>query len=625
MCGICGTLHLDFEKPARVETVRRMADQMVHRGPDAEGFFADGPVALGARRLAIIDVASGHQPRENENKTVHVVFNGEIYNHAALRERLVKKGHVFCSRSDTEVLVHLWEERGPEMPEDLCGMFALALWDAPARTLFLARDRLGEKPLYYHADAGRLVFASEIKTLLAAGDIPVRLDPQAVHDYLTLRFTPSPATGFSGIHKLPPAHWLLAKPGGWTVRRYWDIPDFSPKGGQSLAENARTLSVLLDRAVAGKLESEVPLGAMLSGGMDSSAVVAGMRSAGHARISTYTVDYPEPGPHSEAAYARLAARAFQTDHHEILVPGESFSAGVSETVRILEEPLADMAAHPVLALSRESRATVTVLMTGTGGDELFGGYPVYREAALGALLSRLPGHLWERLVLPAAGFLPKGFPGKNFVRRARVHPKEVFLGSSCVYGSLDEEAKRALYTKDFAGALDFRPTGLLCRETMERAKGATALQTMAYCDTMLWLPDSHLIMTDKCSMAASIETRSPLLDHGLAEWAARLPDACRRTLWESKVVFRRAMRDRLPRAILKRKKRGFSTPIHLWLKAPDNPMERMLLEPDARTRVLFRQAPIRTLFSRHRAGDGDQSAVLYTLVVLEQWMREFFG
>ncbi|MFP4475050.1 MAG: asparagine synthase (glutamine-hydrolyzing) [Desulfatibacillaceae bacterium] len=623
MCGICGVLHRNFETPADPVVIHAMTTAMAHRGPDGEGVYTDGPLGLGARRLAIIDVASGRQPLANEDGTVTVVFNGEIYNHAEIREELRGQGHVLHTRCDTEVLPHLWEDSGPDMVQRLNGMFAFALWDSSSRTLFIARDRLGEKPLYYYAGPDRLVFASEIRTLFAAGNVPAELDPQAVHDALTLRFVPSPATGFRHIQKLPAGHWLMVSPGKLRQQRYWDVEEFTPHAGNSLEENAKELAAMLDEMVGMRLESEAPLGAMLSGGLDSSAVVACMRRAGHDPVCTYNVDYAEPGPHSESAYAKEVAEAFSTEHHQITMSLDDFVSGLSDTVRSLEEPLADMAAWPILSLCRQSRSSATVLLAGTGGDELFGGYGVYAEAAYHKLARHVPDFLWKTLVSPVYALSPFKLPGRNFVKRIRQPVETTFLGGSTVYGGLDEEGKTALYTRDFLGSAELAPTVRLCRRAMSRAEDATRLGKMSYLDTVMWLADSHLTMMDKMSMAASMEMRNPLLDHRLVEWAARLPDSHKRTMTRSKIVFRQAMQGTLPESVLTRKKRGFSTPVDIWFSKPHSEMEDMLFDPGAKTRHLFRPEAIRDLFRRHRQKDGDHSATLFTLLVMELWMREF--
>ncbi|MEW5736888.1 MAG: asparagine synthase (glutamine-hydrolyzing) [Thermodesulfobacteriota bacterium] len=623
MCGICGIVEFDPARPADAVALKAMTDSMILRGPDGEGFFFDGPAGIGARRLAIIDIPGGAQPMQNEDGSVAVAFNGEIYNHAELREELKKKGHVFRSRCDTEVLAHLYEQHGPDMVGLLNGMFAFAVWDQKERTLFVARDRLGIKPLYFCRTGRGFAFASEIKSLLQAPGVEVGLDHEALHHFLTLRFTPGPRTLFSGIRKLAAGHSLTVKDGRVTVRRYWDLPGGPPEPGIGAARAAERVRELVEDSVRLRLIADVPLGMMLSGGLDSTAVLCAAANAGASSLSSFTLEYEEPGEHNEAEYARMAAEAFGARYHPVPVGLSDFADGLSAIVRLLEEPVADMSSYPILRLCEQCRKTVTVLLCGMGGDEVFGGYGVYREAVYGRWAGMVPGPVWDRLVAPAFAGLPARVPGKNFVKRVRRPVEETYLGANFVYGGFSEEEKSGLYREELRERQERFDTRALCRRLMENVQGRSALSKMIYLDTKLWLCDSHLIMGDKMSMAASVEMRIPLLDHRLVEAAWQMPDACKVTLSDSKAVLKKAFKREIPEPIRRRPKRGFSVPVDLWFKDPDSRLSQMLRDPGSPLRGLFRQEPVDRLFDLHRRGAGDYSAHLFTLLTLDLWMRNF--
>jgi asparagine synthase (glutamine-hydrolysing) len=625
MCGICGLVYHDPERPVDSRILRNMARKIVHRGPDDEGFYIHKNIGIAVKRLSIIDIAGGHQPIGNEDDTVVVVYNGEIYNYLTLKEDLKVRGHVFKTRSDTEVLVHLYEEYGTGMVDHLNGMFAFAIYDQKQGRLLLARDRLGIKPLYYIETDDWFLFSSEIKSLLELHELRPELDMEALHHFLTFRFTPAPMTLFKGVKKMPPGCFMeyLVGRRGQTPRRYWDLMFDCSESEFSSATANEALRDLLQDAVKIRLMSEVPLGAMLSGGVDSSTVVSRMAKASEQTISTFTIAYEEEGPHNEGVFARMTAQAFQTDHHEILVRLDDFIKNLERMIYYMDEPIADPAAIPIYDLCRFSKQHVTVLLSGVGGDELFGGYDVYREAIYSAYLGYIPRCVWNIVVLTLYGLMPNGTVGKNFVRRVNQPIEDVFLGSSVIYGGFSEWEKAVLYTDDFAREQAAFNSHNVVRETLRGVPQASRLHKMIYVDTKRWLGDSHLIMMDKMSMANSIELRTPLLDHRLVEFSAAVPEKSKVNLLRSKIIFRDAFRAEIPKPIITRPKRGFSTPINLWLKNAESELSEILLNQGGVAREIFKKEEIINLLDRHRQGRVDFSASLFTLLVLNLWLTTF--
>jgi len=625
MCGICGIVYRDPQRPVDSRILRDMAGVIAHRGPDDEGFYIHRNIGIAVRRLSIIDIAGGHQPMVNEDNTVAVVFNGEIYNYLTIRKDLEARGHVFKTRCDTEVLVHLYEEYGRDMVEHLNGMFAFALYDQKQGQLFLARDRLGIKPLYYVNARDWLLFGSEIKSLLSFPEFNRDLDPEALHHYLTFRFVPAPMTLLKGVKKLPPGFLLEYLPSQEypIARPYWDIRFERAEGDFSADQSAEALRELVHDAVKIRLMSEVPLGAMLSGGVDSSVIVSRMTKASGKRISTFTIAYKEEGPHNEGVCARAAAGAFRTEHHEIIVRLDDFIENLERMVYFMDEPIADPAAVPIYDLCRLSKQFVTVLLSGVGGDELFGGYGVYREAVYSAFLRRLPRLAWESIITPLYSVMPEGMRGKNFVNRVHRPIEDVFLGSSVIYGGFSEGEKASLYREEFAREQASFDSHDVVRETLRRVPRASRLNKMIYVDTKHWLADSHLIMMDKMSMANSIELRAPLLDHRVVEFAAALPESSKVNLLRSKILFKDAFRHEVPREIIARRKKGFSTPLQAWLRIAQSDLAAILLNQGGIAGDMFRREAVVNLLDRHRQGRGDFSASLFTLLVLNVWLKTF--
>jgi asparagine synthase (glutamine-hydrolysing) len=622
VCGICGYTFFDRERSVDQADLQRMNDAIIHRGPNDEGYFLDANIGLAMRRLSIIDLAGGRQPIYNEDQTVVTVFNGEIYNYLELKKDLETRGHRFRTNCDTEVLVHLYEEYGADLMAKLNGMFVFAIFDKRERRLLIARDRLGVKPLYYTAKEGRFIFGSEVKSIIAVGACSSELDTEALHHYLTFRFVPSPMTMWKDVRKLPPGCCIECHDGNFSVRRYWDISFVPHTNTRSCAQAAEEVHDLVVDSVKRRLMAEVPLGSMLSGGVDSAVVTAAMAQTAPGRVSTFTIDYAEEGPHREAAYARIVSEAFNTDHHEIVVGATEFMEALDRMVYFMDEPIADPAAIPVWELCRFSKQHVTVLLSGIGGDEVFGGYPIYREALYRKQLRLLPPALWRGVVAP---LYPAWLPGRNFVKRIGFPLGATFLGSSPIYGGFSEAQKQSLYTSDYGGSRNDSNSHDFIAGIVAHLRGVNDLDAMMYIDTRLWLADSHLIMSDKMSMAVSLEIREPLLDYRIVELAATMPAHFKRTLRESKVVLKSAFAKTIPAAIIHRKKRGFSTPLDVWMKQSRPEVESMLTGPAARIMEYVRPQPIHELFDRHARGEGDQSASLFTLIVLELWLRRFCG
>ena len=623
MCGIYGMLHLDGASAAP-EALRPMARRTVHRGPDDEGAYIDRPLAFGMRRLSIIDVAGGHQPLGNEDGTLSLIANGEIYNYRALRSELSAQGHRFRTASDCETIIHLYEQHGDAFVERLNGMFAFALWDARRRRLLLGRDRLGIKPLYLWHDGRRLVFASEAKAILAIPGIRAELDPSALSSYLELGYVPAPQSIFRGIRKLAPATVLSAEHGQVAERRYWTVPaqvDAAPSE-QEWVERVRSR---LEESVRMQMVSDVPIGAFLSGGVDSSAVVAFMAAASGRPVKTYAIGFgggEAENFYNELPYARKVAERFGTDHHEILVRPDVASL-LPQLLWQMDEPIADTAFITTYLVSQFARRDVTVILSGVGGDELFGGYRRYLGSHYQAYFDRLPAGLRR-----AASALGEKLPGDrhspllNALRLAKGFLSTAGLPFDERYRSYVE-----VFPDDAATALLRQPrsdTYDALSDAFAAASGGDELNQMLAVDAQTQLPDDLLLLTDKMSMAVSLECRVPLLDHELVELAARIPQEVKIRGGRLKHALKAALADVLPPDILDRKKRGFGTPMGAWLKGELAPLMREVLSASAiEARGLFRPPEVAALIEAHSANRLDGTDRLLTLLHLEIWARMY--
>ncbi|MFH1571934.1 MAG: asparagine synthase (glutamine-hydrolyzing) [Gemmatimonadota bacterium] len=623
MCGIAGKVLAAPDGAVDRSLVARMCDRLRHRGPDDEGLRVQGRVGIGMRRLEVIDLEGGHQPMANEDGSLWIVFNGEIYNYRLLRQELEAKGHRFASQSDTEVILHLYEDLGAECVERLRGMFAFALWDSVRDQLFLARDRLGKKPLFY-ADLGHgLTFASELGAMLCDPEVDAELDYRAVDEYLTYLFVPHPRTIYRRVRKLPPGSRAVYRAGRLEVERYWTVEyrPASAAGGYREAEDE--LEALLLEAVELRLAADVPLGAFLSGGLDSSLIVALMRRL-RADVQTFSVGFQDAS-FDELGNARRAAAALGTRHREFRV-----SYGVRELMPdLLEhfgEPFADASAIPTYHLSRVTREHVTVALSGDGGDEVFGGYrryiaglwagvynfPAWRAPVWG--MEQLAGRLREPAGYYGASWRKKIRRFAEFARRRRELP-----GSSWDF-FLTEADKQRLYTGHFAAVLaaDADPASLAPYQASQSQAGD---QSSAWLDLMTYLPDDILTKVDRMSMATSLEVRCPLLDHVVVEHMARMPRHEKFGYLSGKRLLRRMAARHLPAEILQRPKHGFAVPMARWLKAELRPwMEELLLSSASRSRALFEPSVVGQMVDLHLSGRRDLSQQLWALMVLELWL-----
>ncbi|HSB80584.1 MAG TPA: asparagine synthase (glutamine-hydrolyzing) [Candidatus Methylomirabilis sp.] len=623
MCGIVGIVKLDPRVPVDETRLKRMRDVLYHRGPDGEGLWIDGPVGFGHRRLAIVDVAGGSQPMANEDESVWIVYNGEIYNHPTLRPELEKRGHRYRTRSDTETILHLYEEEGERCVERLQGMFAFALWDRARERLLLARDRLGIKPLYYACVGDELLFASEIKAILAAGSLSPEFNAAILPEYLATRFTSGKETFFRGVLKLLPGRtlsWSLAV--GFRERRYWRLPVETEGARTTLREQAGELRARLEAAVQSHLMSDVPLGLFLSGGVDSSGLAALMAPMVREPIRTFAVGFSEPEA-NELAYARLAARAVGTEHREVIVSPQEFFRTLPQLLWHEDEPIAFPSSIPLYFVSRLAREHVKVVLTGEGADELFLGYNRYRVTAwnqrLGRVYRRLVPHALRQKTSRMVGALP---------RRMRRYAQRTFL-------ALPPDP-RALFCENFAVFPEVMQQDLLLDRKLQvhtdpyahelrlyQESSGGALERMGYADLQTYLVEL-LMKQDQMSMAASIESRVPFLDHEFVQHAVAIPGHLKIRGWRTKAVLREGLRDLVPPEILRRRKMGFPVPLGRWLRGPFWPVVReFVLGPRARQRAFFDPSVLRRLAEEHRAGAAEHGDRLWLLLNLEIWQRIF--
>ncbi|WP_447979459.1 asparagine synthase (glutamine-hydrolyzing) [Candidatus Nitrospira bockiana] len=614
MCGIAGVLNLQGNGTVDRSTVEPMARAMVHRGPDDDGLFTSGPVGLAHRRLSIIDLATGHQPMFNEDGSIAIVFNGEIYNHRTLRTNLESKGHVYRTSSDTESIVHAYEEFGDDFESHLTGMFAFALWDAARQQLVLSRDRLGIKPLYFTIHRDQLLFASEIKAILAVPGIEPRVDLDALDAYLSLRYVPGPKTLFKGISKLQPGHTLIAHQGRTTIRCYWDLHFAEDHAAESTA--VEEFTTLLHQVCEEHLMSEVPYGVFLSGGVDSSAIAATLQTLLHDRVTTFTVGYEDAEGVNEFHFADSVAHRLNTIHHSLTLRAADFAEWIPDLVWHLDEPVGDPACIPLYFLSREAKPYATVLHSGEGADELLAGYSIYRKMQL---LDRL----YHPFLAPGYRALARIAGQGKLARYLRLLGKPLDVRYRGVSGHFLEGRKEELikpgtFTQS-AGYLNETFAGYFAA-----VRGQAPLNQMLYVDTKTWLPDDLLVKADKMTMAASIELRVPFLDHRLVEFAARLPADLKIRNGETKYLLKKAVESDLPHDVVYRTKKGFPVPIAQWFKAGLHEVgSDLLLGPKSVISGFCEAAVIRRMLAAHKEGQCDLSNELWGLLVLEMWFQKF--
>jgi len=623
MCGICGIISTDPSEHFDSRIIQRMRDTLAHRGPDDKGAYLGPGIALGHRRLSIIDLRpEGRQPMANEDGRVQIVFNGEIYNFAEHRDWLIAKGHRFKSRTDTEVIIHLYEELGIDCLKRLRGMFAFAIWDERKRFLFLARDRLGKKPLFYHFDGKRLLFASEIKALLAYPSVTATADPQAIDYYLSLGYVPGPFSAFKGIQKLPPAHYLTFSQGRLEIKRYWQV-HYLPK--LELSENAACAQIVerLTEAVKLRLISDVPLGAFLSGGIDSSAIVALMAKLSNAPVKTFSIGFNEP-EYDETEHARSVAQQFGTEHHQFTVEPDAID--ILETlVWHFDEPFADSSALPTYYLSKLTREHVTVALNGDAGDENFAGYPRYLVTLLSQYLYSGSGPLRGVMGSTAAQGRKLFRDNSKMARCLRLIERTLKSGPRLGYLRLmTHRPGESMYSADFASSVDRDAAEKLIMAAYDRSDAKHIVDATLNVDLDLYLPYDLLVKVDIASMAVGLEARSPMVDHEFVEFVATLPARFKISGLTLKAIFKKALRGLLPERILTRRKMGFGVPLDHWFRGQLSELLRdTLLSQRSLERGYFRRRSVEQLVEAHISGRSNHQYQLWNLLMLELWHRVF--
>ena len=619
MCGIAGVIYSDHQHPVDGDLIDRMCAVIHHRGPDEWGMWCEGPVGIGMKRLRIIDLAGGSQPMAAAGGKIRIVFNGEIYNYRELREDLEKRGYRFVTNSDTESILHLYEEYGEECVQHLRGMFAFAIWDARRRTLFMARDRFGKKPLHYLHDGQKLVFGSEIKSLLQHPDVKPEVYRPAIVNYLAYGYVPDPDTMFLGISKLPPGHTLTWKDGHIVVKQYWDLrfqPDDPPKDDEYYLNE---VDRLLHEAVKIRLVSDVPLGAFLSGGIDSSLVVAMMARQMREPVKTFSIGFEEE-KYNELPYARMVAAKYGTDHHEEIVRPDAEEV-LSDLITVFDEPFADSSAIPTYYVSRMARRHVTVALSGDGGDEIFAGYGRYLDSTLADRLEHVPLALRRTVLGGAARLLPEGFKGTKTLRYLAADRDARYLAKmtkelSCRY--------QAVFSQDLMAEAGGGNPAAALEGCFLKVKGLDAVTRRQYADVKGYLPGDILTKVDRTSMLVSLEARSPLLDHRLAEFAATIPTELKVRGRSLKNVLKTLARRYLPEELIDRPKMGFEVPVAKWINSEWREMSHdLVLGERALQRGNFNPRYLNWIMEEHRSGRRNHNGAIWALMVLEMWYWSF--
>lgn len=634
MCGICGILNTALQPLAVPGVIDHMSARITHRGPDSHGKFELPYLALAIRRLSIIDLETGDQPLSNEAGDVTLVFNGEIYNYQEIRRQLLDRGHRFKTHSDGEVIAHLYEERGEDFVHDLNGMFAIALWDDRRKRLILARDRAGEKPLYYWQRGSLVVFASEIKSILEYPEVSREIDLAAVRQYLFYGYVPSPRSIFVEIRKLPAGRRMVVEGGKIQSESFWRLKDHLRPPGETRISRARENELVeelrrrLREAAISRLVSDVPLGVFLSGGVDSSTLVALMSELAPGQVNTFSVAFAEKS-FNEEPFANLVARRFRTRHHVLRADEPALREGLEALAGRLDEPLADPAVIPTFLLSRFARTEIKVALSGEGSDELFGGYPTYLGARLAQYYLRIPGtlrrHLFGRLksVLPVSS---KAVPMGLFMRRFLTHAeKDPAVRHLAWFGMFAPQELDEIFPARQHGELPVSDEALApLQNVTEGARFENALAEALYLDFCLYLADDLLVKIDRASMACSLELRTPFLDHRLIEFAAAMPVDLKVKGFALKYLLKKAVGPWLPRQIVWRQKRGFSVPVSHWLRHELEPLlHEMLSESRLKSQGLFNPWQVQRLLREHHAGKADHRKTLWTLLCFELWYENW--
>ena len=653
MCGIAGWINLDTSKPNQnaEPVLHSMCERIVHRGPDSEGLWIDETAALGMRRLSIIDLKTGDQPVFSEDRSVIVMMNGELYNYREVRAELEKKGHKFTTKSDTEILPHLYEEHGEDLLEHVNGMYAFSLWDSRRKELIIARDRFGEKPLYYGVFEGKLIWASELKSLLAHPSVKPELDLNPLRHYVSFDYVPAPMSIFKGIHKLPAAHILTVENSEIRTRRYWDIswqPDAQSRASakaisgagtngrfpaktqrrkeETLSQRAEELRAMLSDAVRMRLVSDVPLGILLSGGIDSSTVAAFAVQHAAEKVKTFSIGFEEDS-FDESKYARAVAKHLDTEHYEEKLSAEKAGDLIGEIGKWLDEPMSDGSLIPTFLLAQFVRKHVTVALGGDGGDELFAGYPMYYAHSVAAKYLAIPSVIRNGLIEPVVNALPVStrnlsfdYKAKRFVRASKYD--DVTRHHSW-FGSFSLDQHERLFTKDVLAQTEADIYHGV-RELVGRSDAKNVIEQMQYADINFYLAEDILTKVDRAAMAVSLETRAPFLDPRIGQFAASIPVEYKLKGKSGKLILKEAMKGLLPQEILHRPKKGFGIPIAEWLKGRLNPLLNEMLAPERlRSQGLFDSDYVQKLISEHETAKASHHKELWTLLVFQLWYDQF--
>lgn len=633
MCGIAGQFRFAPVKSVRPGLIEKMIQIQNHRGPDDRGSYQDKNIALGHVRLSIIDLSrAGQQPMKLEScvrlenkEALWIVFNGEIYNYRELRENLTKRGHRFRSNTDTEVILHLYEEEGIECLHHLVGMFAFAIWDPVKDRLFLARDRVGKKPLLYSIKEGTITFASELKALLLNPEFSREIDPIAIHHYLTYQFIPSPKTIFRDAQKLAAGHYLLIEKGKVGIEKYWNLK-FTENRRVSFSDALEEFQAIFDSAVRDRLISDVPLGAFLSGGIDSSGVVSAMAKLSNQPVKTFTIGFGET-TFDEIRYAREAAGMFETDHHEWIVKPDVMEI-LPKLVWHYSEPFADVSAIPLFYLAEKARHFVKVVLTGDGGDESFAGYERYLAEKLSRILDCVPSSVRIQMIRLSANIWPHDRNARGMMRglkRMLMAYRPDFRREHLeLLEYFNQDQKALLYSESFSALTQGEDSFQVLQPFFYEVSDLAPLNQALYADSMTYLPDDLLIKTDIATMSEGLEARSPFLDHRLMEFAASLPISYKLKGFQLKYFLKKAFKNEIPDKILHRRKMGFGVPLEKWLREDlDELAKDTLLSEKSTNRGYFRPEVLRKIYEDHRSGTSDQSKRIWALVMLEQWHRCF--
>ena len=622
MCGVCGIINCDRENTVNQNLIKKMCDTIIHRGPDDDGFYVNENVGLGMRRLSIIDLSTGKQPISNENGKIWIVFNGEIYNFKELKAELEKAGHKFKTQTDTEAIVHAYEEYGESCVKKLNGMFAFAIWDGEKNTAFLARDRVGIKPLYYFFDKQRLIFGSELKSILQAEDIPRRIDLQALDNFLTFEYIHAPLSIFQDIKKLPPGHTLTLRNNDIWVRSYWDLE--VKASGTDFIEMQQQLRELLQDSIRIRLMSDVPLGAFLSGGIDSSTIVALMSQVMTQPVKTFSIGF-EDSTYNELDYARQIAKKYNTEHHEFIIKPDAVELS-DKLLKYLDEPFGDFSIFPTYLVSKMAREHVTVILSGDGGDELFAGYDTYVADRVAKYYNRLPQYLRNNCISPFLDKIPPSPKKKGLINRAKRFVEGMKLPEDLHHTRwmifLQQMEKEHLYTEGMkSGILEKDPYKFIRRYFSNVAYNhSDEINQQMYVDFKSYLVDNILVKVDRMSMATSLEARVPFLDHRFVEFAATVPGRFKLDGKKSKYILKQAMQELLPYDIVNRGKEGFSIPIKNWLKNELKPLMMDTLAPDKVKREgFFNSDYIEKLKREHLSGAENHSHRLWALMIFGRW------